>query len=235
MSFAFEATGFPGYLWIAGKVIGRFGYDENPDWRGAIREIFERSTAKVVAMLQIKLPRELPDGSWIFDLLSGVWLTFSLFLVLEDYTQMLLQFIHMAPDVLFVSSSFPLAFSCVMAGLTVVHGDIVFASLDFFRSVLSHDCMDPPTASTPPNFPVYAATIRSAMEKEGSQFLACILNGFTGNFPEDAASTVVTIFRLLVHLFPTQLLSSLPVLLDQLPSSSVPTSAKAQFLQDVTK
>jgi transportin-3 len=64
MSFAFEATGFPGFLWIAGKVIGRFGYDEDPNWRGAVREIFERSTAKVVAMLQVKSPRELPDGWW---------------------------------------------------------------------------------------------------------------------------------------------------------------------------
>jgi transportin-3 len=148
---------------------------------------------------------------------------------------MLLQYINMAPDILFVSSSFSLAFSCVMAGLTVVHSDIVFASLDFFRSVLSHDCMDPPTATTPPNFPVYGATIQSAMEKKGLQFIACILNGFTGNFPEDAASTVVTIFRLLVYLFPAQLLSWLPVVLEQLPASSVPTAAKAQFLQDVTQ
>jgi transportin-3 len=62
MSFAFEATGFPGFLWIAGKVIGRFGYEDDPNWRGAIQEIFERSTAKVIAMLQVKSPRELPDG-----------------------------------------------------------------------------------------------------------------------------------------------------------------------------
>jgi transportin-3 len=62
MSFAFEATGFPGFLWIAGKVIGRFGYEDDHNWRGAIQEIFERSTAKVAAMLQVKSPRELPDG-----------------------------------------------------------------------------------------------------------------------------------------------------------------------------
>ena len=148
---------------------------------------------------------------------------------------MLLQFINMAPDILFVSSSFTLAFSCVMAGLTVVHSDIVFASLDFFRSILSHDCMDPPTTSTPPNFPLFSATIRSAMEKEGLQFIACTLNGFTGSFPEDAASTVVTIFRLLVYLFPSQLLTWLPIVLEQLPTTSVPTAAKAQFLLDVSK
>lgn len=68
MSFAFEATGFPGFLWIAGKVIGRFGYEDDPTWRGAVQEIFERSTAKVVAMLQVKPPRELPDGWWTFNL-----------------------------------------------------------------------------------------------------------------------------------------------------------------------
>lgn len=169
------------------------------------------------------------------DLFQNWLLSFDLNIVLEDYTQMLLQFILMAPDILFVSSSFPLAFSCVMTGLTVVHSDIIFASLDFFRSILSHDCMDPPTTSTPPNFLVYATTIRSAIEKEGLQFVACTLSGFTGNFPEDAASTVVTIFRHLVYLFPVQLLTWLPAVLEQLPTSSVPTNAKAQFLQDVTK
>jgi len=157
------------------------------------------------------------------------------FLVLEDYIQMLLQYIHVAPDILFVSSAFSLAFRCVMAGLTVVHSDIIFASLDFFRSILSHDCLDPPASSTPPKFPVYAATIRGAVEKEGLEFVAFILLGFTSSFPEDAASIVVSIFRLLVVLFPTQLLSWLPVVLEQLPTSSIPNSAKAQFLQDVTK
>jgi len=62
MSFAFEATGFPGFVWIAGKIIGRFGYEDDPSFRGAVQELFERSTAKVVALLQIKGPGEIPDS-----------------------------------------------------------------------------------------------------------------------------------------------------------------------------
>lgn len=62
MSFAFEATGFSGFLWIAGKIIGRFGYEEDPNFRGAVLEIFERATAKLVALMQVKTPGEIPDG-----------------------------------------------------------------------------------------------------------------------------------------------------------------------------
>lgn len=65
MSFAFEATGFSGFLWIAGKIIGRFGYEEDPTFRGTLQEIFERSTAKVVALMRVKSPGEIPDGRCI--------------------------------------------------------------------------------------------------------------------------------------------------------------------------
>jgi transportin-3 len=147
---------------------------------------------------------------------------------------MLLQLIYMGPDILFVSSSFPTAFRCVMSGLTVVHSDIIFAALDFFRNILGHDCLSPPTSTTPPKFPLYAATIRAAMEKEGLDFLGCILTGLTGDFPEDSASTVVSIIRILVYLFPSQLLTWLPAVLEQLPTSSIPVEAKTQFLQEVT-
>jgi len=62
MSFAFEATGYPSFLWIAGKVIARYGHEADPNFRGAVQEIFERSTTKVAALLQSKSPGEIPDG-----------------------------------------------------------------------------------------------------------------------------------------------------------------------------
>jgi len=147
---------------------------------------------------------------------------------------MLLQLVTMGPDILFVSSAFPLAFRCAMTGLTVVHTDIIFAALDLSRSILTHDCMEPPTSTTPPKFPICAATIRATIDKEGLQFVASILNGLTGDFPEDAAATVVSIFRNLVYLWPTQLLAWLPPILEQIPITSVPVAAKSQFLQEVT-
>ncbi|PPQ73527.1 hypothetical protein CVT26_010338 [Gymnopilus dilepis] len=215
MSQAFEATAYPSFLWIAGKIIGRFGNERDPNLQVALRDIFERSTTKVAALLSVKAPREIPD-------------------VLEDYIQMLLQYTTLAEEVLFASPAFPVAFRCAMAGLTVVHSDIVFAALDLFRSILTHDCMEPITASSPPKFAIYSAAIRDAMDKEGLQFVACILNGLVGDFPEDSNAIVVSIFRALVYVWSTQLVVWLPAVLEQLPPTSVPNEAKAQFLREVT-
>jgi len=62
MSVAFEATGYPSFLWIAGKIIGRYGYEKNAALKAAAQEIFERSTNKVAALLHVKAPGEIPDG-----------------------------------------------------------------------------------------------------------------------------------------------------------------------------
>jgi len=212
--FAFESTGYPSFLWIAGKIIGRFGHEEDPNFRGSVKELFERSTTKVASLLQVKTPGEIPD-------------------VLEDYIQMLLQFVSLAPDILFVSSAFPLAFRAAMTGLTVVHSDIIFAALDFFRVVLTHDCLDP-QAVPPPKFSIYATAIRDAVVANGLTLVAYILNGLVGDFPEEATATIVSIFRIIAYVWPTQLLAWLPQVLEQLPLQSATTQAKSQFLSEVS-
>jgi transportin-3 len=63
MSLSFEGTGFPSYLWIAGKVIATFGNEDNQPLRGAFQEMYERSTNKVVSLLQTKPPGDIPDGT----------------------------------------------------------------------------------------------------------------------------------------------------------------------------
>ena len=62
MTVGFEDTGFSSYLWIAGKIIGRFGDEEDPALRRASQEIYQRSTNRVVFLLQAKLPTDIPDG-----------------------------------------------------------------------------------------------------------------------------------------------------------------------------
>jgi transportin-3 len=62
MTTTFEETGYPSYLWIAGKIIGRFGNEENPSLRQAFQQVYEHSTSKVVALLHEKSPRDMPDG-----------------------------------------------------------------------------------------------------------------------------------------------------------------------------
>lgn len=66
LTAGFDATGFPSNLWIAGKIIQRFGDEENPALRGTFQEVFEHSTQKVAEMLQVKLPGDIPDGMRCF-------------------------------------------------------------------------------------------------------------------------------------------------------------------------
>jgi transportin-3 len=140
----------------------------------------------------------------------------------------------MTPDAFFQSSAFPLAFRVTMAALTLIHSDLVFASLDLFRDILTHECLIP-SSSPAPNFPIYASAIKAVMEKEGFEFVGYVLAGLVGNFPEDSAAVVVMIFRSIALLWSTQLIAWLPPILQQLPPSSAPDKAKEQFLLDVTK
>ncbi|KAF7985269.1 hypothetical protein HWV62_6405 [Athelia sp. TMB] len=214
LTIGFDTTGFPSNLWIAGKIIQRFGDEENPALRATFQEVFEHSTRKVAEMLQVKPPGDIPD-------------------VLEDYIHLLLELVEHAPDVFFQSSAFPLAFRATMTALTIIHSDIIFRALDLFRIILTHDCLTPNTPQ-PPKFPVYAAAINGVVESEGFTFVGYLLAGLIGHFPEDSTSTVVSIFRMLAALWTAQLLAWLPPILEQLPTAAAPNQAKAQFLADVT-
>ncbi|KAJ7900248.1 armadillo-type protein [Mycena olivaceomarginata] len=217
MSFAFEATGYPSYLWIAGKLIQRYGNEEDADLRGSFREVYERSTNSIVSLLQSKSPGDIPD-------------------VIEDYLRMLTSMVPSAPDIFFQSSVFPLAFRTAMAAMTLIHTEIIFASLDLFLLVLTHDCLNPdPSVPKPPKFSIYASAIQAVIEKDGFQFLGYLLNGLVGDFPEDSISTVVSIFRAIAQVWGAQLLSWLPSVLQQLPISAAPQQAQAQFLSEVTR
>ncbi len=59
----FETTGFSSYLWMAGKIVGRFGNEEDPALRAAFKEVYERASSKLVTILQEKLPQMIPDGT----------------------------------------------------------------------------------------------------------------------------------------------------------------------------
>jgi transportin-3 len=233
MSLGFEATGFPSYLWIAGKIIGSVKKENNQALQGAFREVYERSTNKVVSLLQTKPPGDVPDGtSAMFDFGSTEF-SFVEFIVLEDFLQMLLQLVEFAPDIYFQSSAFPLAFRAAMAALTVVHSDIIFASLDLIRITLTHDSIaNPPTR--PPSMPVFASAIRGVFEKEGFELVGYLLSGLVGDFPEDSTSAVVSIFRVISSVWTSQLLSWLPLVLQQLPTTAS-NQVKTQFLSDVTR
>lgn len=154
---------------------------------------------------------------------------------MEDYLQMLLQMIDFTPDVFFPSPALAVAFRAAMAALTLVHSDIVFAALDLIRTILSHECLQPSTQPPPPKFPIYAAAIQPVVEREGAELTGLLLAGTIGEFPEESMHMVVTIFRVLGSLWPTQLLAWLPPAVQQLPSSTVTDPAKTTFVSDVTR
>ena len=68
MATSFEAHGLSGYLWIIGKVLGRFGNEEDPTLRDAFRLAYETVSTKIVSMLQQQPASEIPDGEFMsFD------------------------------------------------------------------------------------------------------------------------------------------------------------------------
>lgn len=154
--------------------------------------------------------------------------------VLDDYLHLLLPLGDLAPEVFFGSSAFPLAFKVAMTGLSVVYTDTILSSLDVFRNVLTHDCLDLP-AVPPPNFVAYANAIRGVIEKEGFQLVAYLLRGMASDFPEEAMALVVSIFRSLAHLWPQQILVWMTPVLQDVSMAKAPTQAKSDFLSEVTR
>lgn len=151
---------------------------------------------------------------------------------------MLIHALDYAPDVFFDSpESFSIGFKAAMTGLTLIQTDLVFASLDLIRLVLTHDSILPPPADKPvaPKFPIYASRIHQVIEKEGHELVAYLLSGLTGDFPEDSSSNVITIFRNIAAVWPEQLLSWLPSVLQPLNPATVTDEAKANFLTEATK
>ncbi|PFH50786.1 hypothetical protein AMATHDRAFT_144313 [Amanita thiersii Skay4041] len=215
MSNGFVATGFSSYLWIAGKIIGRFGSKEDSEIQSSFIDVYEKSTAKLTSTLQTKSPGDIPD-------------------ILEDYVQMLVQLIDHAQSVLFESPAFENAFKASMAALTLVHTDIVFASLDLFQLIFSHDCLTATGATAPPKYPIFAKAIVDVVAKEGYSLTGCLLDGLVGDFPEESIPLVLAIFRSLAISWPVQLQTWLPSILEQLPPAKVPSDVKAQFMSEIT-
>lgn len=156
------------------------------------------------------------------------------FTVIEDYLQMLLQLFNFAPDILFPSPAFPVAIRAAVTALTLVQSDIIFAALDFLANVITHESLIP-KAAPPPKFPIYAAAIRSAVDKDGLELSGCLLSGLTGDFPEEAAVTIVSIFKTLATFWSSQLLAWIPGILQQLSPACVPDHAKSEFLNEMTR
>ena len=147
----------------------------------------------------------------------------------------LLPLLDRTPDVFFRSNAFPLAFQICMASLTVVHTEVLVAALEVVRDILSHDCLSTqPTAVPTSDFPVYAAAIQDVLEKNGQAFVACVLSGMIGDFPEDCLSSIIVIFRMLASVFPAQMSAWIQNVAPTLPVSAGLVPARQQFVTEIT-
>lgn len=154
--------------------------------------------------------------------------------VLEDYVHYLIVMLEFAPDILFVSPSFADGFRVALSALTMYHGEIVWPAVEFLTGVLQHDCLNapPPRSPTPPNFPAYAATIRTVVELQGFSLVGFILTGLLTHFDETTSIATTVLFRRLVNLWPQQLLAWLTTALEQLSSASVTPATKANLVSE---
>ncbi|KAL1709000.1 armadillo-type protein [Schizophyllum commune] len=216
LTASFDAAGFASNLWIIGKVVHSYGDKADATIQATFRDAYERSTTKIGAMLQASSPGAHPD-------------------VLEDYLHFLLPLLDRTPDVFFRSNAFPLAFQICMASLTVVHTEVLVAALEVVRDILSHDCLSTqPTAVPTSDFPVYATAIQDVLEKNGQAFVACVLSGMIGDFPEDCLSSIIVIFRMLASVFPAQMSAWIQNVAPTLPVSAGLVPARQQFVTEIT-
>ncbi|KIJ45201.1 hypothetical protein M422DRAFT_779110 [Sphaerobolus stellatus SS14] len=216
LSHAFEASANSSYLWITGKVICKFGNEEEPALRESYKQAYQVASAKVQSLLQQQSAAEIPD-------------------ILDDTVQTALQLFDFAPDVLFQPSCFNITFTAAIAGLDSPSDGAVLDSLDFIRSVISHDSLlSQGDRVLPPKFPAYAQTIRESLARHALQMLGMIISGLVGAFPEDGVSNVSTIFRVMAGLMPAEVSSWLPAILAQVPSP-LPADVKQKFITDVNK
>ena len=147
---------------------------------------------------------------------------------------MILELFQRRPDVLLESNAFPSAIRIVVASLILIHSEVIFASLDIIRGIISHDALDPSTRNPPPKFPIYALAIRQVLEIEGPALLLNLLNGLVHDFPEESVSIVVTIFRMVATLMPQNFLAWFTEAVRGVPMAASFAPAKEQLLQEVT-
>ncbi|KIY50561.1 ARM repeat-containing protein [Fistulina hepatica ATCC 64428] len=214
MSLGFESTAISGYLWIAAKCVQMYGSQADATLLATFRDAFERSTAKLIALLQTCPPEQMPD-------------------VLEDYLALVQRTLEQVPEVCFKSSAFALAFRASMSALTIINTETVYGALDFYSAILAHDCLSSNPAMPSRNYPLFAAKIEQVVKSDGHALLNYMLNGLVGDFPPDGVGSVVTVFRSLAEHWPAELLSWLPSTVEQLKGT--PVQSKQEFLQDASE
>ncbi|KAG8864387.1 Nuclear import receptor [Serendipita sp. 405] len=210
----FENTGLASYLWAIGKVIQRFGLEDDLPLKSAIQQTYELCTAKCTAIFTQSALRLHSD-------------------VVDDYLSIVTPLLEQCPDILFLSPAFPMSFSILVGALQLYNTDTTFQSIGLIRGILGHDALQAPQdAQTPPRFPLFAKAISDTVEKEGPILVNHLFVGLLDHFAPEMMSGVVTTIRILTQLWTTNMQQWIPTVLDQIPVSPALQPAKTQFLVD---
>ncbi|PWZ00583.1 ARM repeat-containing protein [Testicularia cyperi] len=232
LASCFEATGFPGYIWIVGKCIDQFGRGSDLGLRTALQGAFERVNGKVMRMLEETMPAELGD-------------------VIDDYVHTCLATLGNVPSLLFLSPQFPGVFQTAMSALTLQKTETIATALDLVLGIVGHDALSLPATASQPGTPLpsfgysggdpdsppsmeelaaYAAVIRQTVGQQGFNVASLLLNGLVTHFSPDVMPVVVTTIRILSGGFPTEMAAWIGGIVEQLPSNYVPDKDKAVFV-----
>ncbi|KAL5635952.1 hypothetical protein ACGC1H_004677 [Rhizoctonia solani] len=210
----FDQTGIASYPWILRKCIEAHGHTGKVALREDFKQAFELVSTKLSSLLQTQPITSIPD-------------------VLEDYTALAMIMLQYTPDLLFLSSMFPVTIQVLLACLSLVQPEAIDAGVDFAYALLGHEALNTANPSPPPNFPLYATAIRNAVGPHGAQLVSVLLNGLSGTYPEDVASPVVSVVVELAKSWPNEFAMWITTAVELLPTSSVHPTVKSTLLSDV--
>ncbi|GAB1517431.1 Nuclear import receptor [Rhizoctonia solani] len=211
----FDQTGIASYPWILRKCIEAHGHTGKVALREDFKQAFELVSKKLSTLLQTQPITSIPD-------------------VLEDYTALAMIMLQYTPDLLLLSSAFPIAIQVLLACLSLVQPEAIDAGVDFAYTLLGHDALSQESPSPPPNFPLYANAIRNAVGPHGAQLVSVLLNGLSGSYPEDVTSPVVSVIGELAKIWPNEFPMWITTAVELLPTSNVHPTVKSTLISDVS-
>ena len=159
----FETTGFPCYLWVAGRCVRTFGQGEEQLAGSMVQTLVEKMTELV-----FKIAQSAPTMASVVE-------------VMEEYFSMLSDFVYCCPN-RFVSSSLPTStFQC---GLFCLQGTdepaLVLAILRFYHDVF--------VLAQPNQTRVAVVSVQPMshlLDQHAQDFITALMKGLVFTFPRD--------------------------------------------------
>ncbi|WRT66764.1 uncharacterized protein IL334_003727 [Kwoniella shivajii] len=208
MALAFDQTGFASYLWITGKVAGKFGDSAQQPGGETLGSLlvrsFESVTTAMAKLLQTKVALEIPD-------------------VMDDYVHLFMAYLTSIPNLILSSSLIHLAFSHTLSALTCPAPETTLISLDVL-STLSKSLLHAQ----------HHSQLQPIFAQYGKVLVDLVMGGIVQGFPEDGLDQVQIILGAITNSLPPQEVEQWFIeSISSLPGHVVPVQEKQGFLNDL--